>query len=157
MDFQILGPLEAIEGDRPLPERSRRDRPPAHPPLGRVQPDSREAVELARGTGNAAALAYALDGRAAVILGPDTVAECLALGSELCEVAEGIGDMQRAATGQSHRIPGARHGEVRGEDRGACREGWLHGMTRPSGWRWPRTASGLIELNAQGAREPLGA
>ena len=46
---------------------------------------SGEAVELARRTGNPAALAYALDGRVAAIIAPDTVAECLALGSELCE------------------------------------------------------------------------
>jgi DNA-binding SARP family transcriptional activator/tetratricopeptide (TPR) repeat protein len=78
---------------------------------------SREAVELARRTGNAAALAYALDGRAAVILGPDTVAECLALGSELCEVAERIGDRERVAAGHSHRIIAQLQvGDVRGAE-----------------------------------------
>jgi DNA-binding SARP family transcriptional activator len=65
---------------------------------------SGEAVELARRTGNPAALAYALDGRAACIVAPDTVAECLALGSELCEVAKRIGDTERVAAGHSHRI-----------------------------------------------------
>jgi DNA-binding SARP family transcriptional activator len=65
---------------------------------------SSEAVELARRSGNDAALAHALDGRAAVIIGPDTVAECLALGTELCEVAARIGDMERVAAGHSHRI-----------------------------------------------------
>jgi DNA-binding SARP family transcriptional activator/tetratricopeptide (TPR) repeat protein len=78
---------------------------------------SREAVELARRTGNAAALAYALDGRAAVILGPDTVGECLALGSELCEVAERIGDIERVAAGHSHRIIAQLQvGDVRGAE-----------------------------------------
>jgi DNA-binding SARP family transcriptional activator/tetratricopeptide (TPR) repeat protein len=76
---------------------------------------SREAVEHARRTGNAAALAYALDGRAAVIIGPDTIAECLALGTELCEVAERIGDMERVAAGHSHRIIAQlQTGDVRG-------------------------------------------
>jgi DNA-binding SARP family transcriptional activator len=68
---------------RDEPSRDRRDRL------------SREAVELARRAGNPAALAYALDGRAAAILAPDTVAERLALGSELREVAERIGDGER--------------------------------------------------------------
>ena len=65
---------------------------------------SREAVELARSTGNPAALAYALDGRAAAIIAPDTVAECIALGSELREVAERIGDAERVAQGHIHRL-----------------------------------------------------
>jgi tetratricopeptide (TPR) repeat protein len=56
---------------------------------------STEAVELARRSGDPAALAHALNGRAAAIVGPDTVAECLALGSEMRDVAERIGDMER--------------------------------------------------------------
>jgi DNA-binding SARP family transcriptional activator len=66
---------------RDEPARDRRDRL------------SREAVELARRTGNPTALAYALDGRAAAIMAPDTVAECLAVGTELREVGERIGDI----------------------------------------------------------------
>ena len=58
-----------------------RDEPLARP----SRPLSAEAVELARRTGNDAALAYALDGRVAAIIAPDTIAECLALSSELCE------------------------------------------------------------------------
>jgi DNA-binding SARP family transcriptional activator len=65
---------------------------------------SREAVKLARRTGNPAALAYALDGRAAAIMAPDTVAECLALGSELREVGERIGDTELIVQGHWHRI-----------------------------------------------------
>ena len=65
---------------------------------------SREAVELARRTGNPTALAYALDGRAAAIMAPDTVAECLALGSELRDVAERIGDTERIVQAHWHRI-----------------------------------------------------
>jgi eukaryotic-like serine/threonine-protein kinase len=65
---------------------------------------SSEAVALARRTENLAALAYALDGRAASIVAPDTVAECLALGTELCEVAERSGDPERVMAGHFHRI-----------------------------------------------------
>jgi DNA-binding SARP family transcriptional activator len=76
---------------------------------------SSEAVELARRAGNAAALAHALDGRAAVIVAPDTVDECLALGTELCEVAARIGDMERVVAGHSHRIIAQLQlGDVRG-------------------------------------------
>jgi len=78
---------------------------------------SREAVELARRAGNPAALAYALDGRAAAIVAPDTVAECLALGSELREVAERIGDAERAVQGHLHRIIAQfQVGDVRGAE-----------------------------------------
>jgi DNA-binding SARP family transcriptional activator len=77
---------------RDEPTRDRRDR------------ISREAVELARRTGNLAALAYALDGRVPVIIAPDTIAECLAIANELCEVAARIGDVQRLAHGHLHRV-----------------------------------------------------
>jgi DNA-binding SARP family transcriptional activator/tetratricopeptide (TPR) repeat protein len=56
---------------------------------------SREAVELARRTGNPAALAYALDGRGAAILAADTLAELLAVTDELGELAERINDVER--------------------------------------------------------------
>jgi len=65
---------------------------------------SREAVELARRRGNLAALAYALDGRVPVIIAPDTIAECLAIADELCELAARIGDVQRLAHGHLHRV-----------------------------------------------------
>ena len=78
---------------------------------------SREAIELARRTRNPAALAYALDGRAAAIVGPDTVAECLALGSELREVAETIGDPERVVAAHCHRmIAQLTVGDVRGAE-----------------------------------------
>jgi DNA-binding SARP family transcriptional activator len=63
---------------------------------------SKEAVELARGTENPSALAYALDGRVPVIIAPDTVAECLALATELREVAAPIGDTLRVVHGHLH-------------------------------------------------------
>ena len=49
---------------------------------------SREAVELARRTNDPIALADALDGRAAAIIAPDTVRECLSLGNEMFEIAQ---------------------------------------------------------------------
>src|SRR5438874_603812 len=65
---------------------------------------SREAVEIARQAGNPSALACALDGRAAAIIALDTVGECLALGRELCEVGERIGDRERIVHGFWHRV-----------------------------------------------------
>jgi tetratricopeptide (TPR) repeat protein len=65
---------------------------------------SAEAVELARRTGNPAALVDALDGRAMAILAPDTIAECIAVGSELREVAERIGDRERVVDGYMQSV-----------------------------------------------------
>ncbi len=78
---------------------------------------SREAVELARRSGNPASLAYALDGRAAAIVGPDTVAEGLALGSELCDVARRTGDAERVVSGHMWRIiPMLQLGDIHGAE-----------------------------------------
>ena len=77
---------------RDEPSRDRRDRV------------SREAVELARRTGNPAALLYALDGRCAAVQGVDTVAELLALATELRELGERIGDMDRVTNALDHRL-----------------------------------------------------
>jgi DNA-binding SARP family transcriptional activator len=60
---------------------------------------SGEAVELARRTGNPAALAYALAGRGASIIAPDTVTELLALGSELCQLADRTGNPELLCEG----------------------------------------------------------
>jgi tetratricopeptide (TPR) repeat protein len=75
---------------------------------------SREAVDLARRTGNPAALAYALDGRVAAILAPDTVPERLGLSSELWEVADRIDDKERVVHGHIYRwVAQVEVGEVR--------------------------------------------
>jgi DNA-binding SARP family transcriptional activator len=76
---------------RDEPARDRRDRLSA------------EAVELARRAGDPAALAFALDGRAAAMTAPDTVAECLELATELLAVAERIGDTERVVNALDHR------------------------------------------------------
>ena len=78
---------------------------------------SSEAVELARQTGNPTALAYALDGRAASIAAPDTVAECLALATELRGVAEQSGDAEQVVAGHFHRIMAQLQvGDIRGAE-----------------------------------------
>ena len=60
---------------------------------------SEQALELARRTGDGAALAYALDGRTAAIFAPDTIRKCLALGSELQQVGMAIGEPERTLDG----------------------------------------------------------
>jgi DNA-binding SARP family transcriptional activator len=65
---------------------------------------SQEAVELARRTGNDIALAYALDGRAVAIIGPDTLAARLAIGTELQELGRRIGNMEQVVHGHIHRF-----------------------------------------------------
>jgi DNA-binding SARP family transcriptional activator len=65
---------------------------------------SRTAVELARQSGDPAALTYALDGRATSIVAPDTMAEVIAVGTELQEVAARIGDRERVVHGYMHQL-----------------------------------------------------
>ena len=107
---------------RDEPARDRRDRL------------SREAVDLARRSGNAAALAYALDGRAGSIIGPDTLDECLDLGSQLCEVAERIGDQERMVQGYTHRsIARLQAGDIhRAQDDLEAASRIAHGLRQPA-------------------------
>jgi hypothetical protein len=78
---------------------------------------SQEAIELARAGKEPVALAYALDGRAASVIAPDTVAERLALGTELREVAERIGDTERVVQAHFHRMMAQLQvGDVRGAE-----------------------------------------
>ena len=65
---------------------------------------SAEAVAAARRAQDSSALAYALDGRAASIISPATIAERLALGTELLELARRNGDPERIVQGHFHRI-----------------------------------------------------
>ncbi len=60
---------------------------------------SAEAVEVARASGDAAAVAYALEGRGYAILGPDTFCECLSIATEMREAAERAGDAERVIGG----------------------------------------------------------
>ena len=65
---------------------------------------SREAVEVARRAKNPVALAYALEGRGAAILGHDSRAELLALSGELRGLAERIGDPERVVQAHIYRL-----------------------------------------------------
>ena len=65
---------------------------------------SREAVELARESGSLMALCDALRGRAHAIIAPDTVAECFALSTELCEVAGRVGDAETVVAARDQRV-----------------------------------------------------
>jgi DNA-binding SARP family transcriptional activator/tetratricopeptide (TPR) repeat protein len=67
---------------------------------------SREAVEIARTTGNGAVLGYALVGRAHAITAPDTVAEFMSLADELQSVAVVIDDKERIAASRLLRVMG---------------------------------------------------
>lgn len=64
---------------------------------------SKEALEVARRTGSPAALVWALDGRSAAIIAPDTIEECLVLANEFREVSERSGDLERLAYALDHR------------------------------------------------------
>jgi DNA-binding SARP family transcriptional activator len=65
---------------------------------------SREALEMARRLGDAAVLSYAVDGRIAAILGPDTLEEQWALQAELRRLAEDTGDLERLVQGHIYRL-----------------------------------------------------
>ncbi len=63
---------------------------------------SAEALELARASGNPAAVAYALDAHAYAIIAPDTMHRCLELARELGSAAARAGDKERAVA--SHML-----------------------------------------------------
>jgi tetratricopeptide (TPR) repeat protein len=65
---------------------------------------SREALELARRTGNPSDLAYVLDARAHAIIAPDTVVECLQLSRELRGVAAEATDRERLVAANMLRV-----------------------------------------------------
>lgn len=65
---------------------------------------SSEALRLARGSGDLAVLAYALDGRTSAIIAPDTQAEVLELATEMGTVAERIADHERVVHSHVHRL-----------------------------------------------------
>ena len=87
---RLLARLAGALRDEPSPER--RDHLSA------------EAVELARRAQDPIALAYALDGRTAAIMAEGTLAECLALGTELRDLGHRIGNPERVVQGHWHRI-----------------------------------------------------
>jgi DNA-binding CsgD family transcriptional regulator len=64
---------------------------------------SRQAVDLARQTGDPAAVVYALDAHRIAIWGPDHPGERLAVASEIARLAEEIGDREMALNGRLWR------------------------------------------------------
>jgi len=77
---------------RDEPSRERRDRL------------SLEAVELARRATGSEVQAYALEGRVAALIAPDTVRQCLALGREMEEAALSSGDPEQVAAAHTHQL-----------------------------------------------------
>lgn len=65
---------------------------------------SAEAVEMARRIGDPATLAYALDGRCAVLLWPENPEERVALTTELVRVADGVGNLEKVVQGHYYRL-----------------------------------------------------
>lgn len=76
---------------------------------------SRDAVELARGLGDPATLAYVLDGRHSAVWGPDNLEQRLELAEELVAAATEAGDKERALQGHHYRaLALLEAGDVRG-------------------------------------------
>lgn len=74
---------------------------PSREPRGKL---SAEALEMARRIGEPATLAYALDGRCAVLLWPENPEERVALTTELVRVAGGAGDLEKVVQGRYYRL-----------------------------------------------------
>lgn len=65
---------------------------------------SEEALTMARRLGDPLALAWALDGRYASLLWPENAQERIGMATELCEVAESMGDQEKAVQGRYYRL-----------------------------------------------------
>jgi DNA-binding SARP family transcriptional activator/tetratricopeptide (TPR) repeat protein len=111
---------------------------------------SREAVELARQVGSLGTLAYAVDARAAAVLAPDTLMECLALATELLELGTKIGDLEFVAHAHFHRFVAhstlAHADEARSECDAAGRAAEALGQP-PQLWIWWTTRA-MVALAA---------
>jgi tetratricopeptide (TPR) repeat protein len=116
---------------------------------------SREAVELARCTGNPAALVYALDGRVLAILAPDSHAEALTVANELRELSQRIGDKERELQGHIYEfIVQLCLGEVRRAEVGLVEARRLADEIRQPGQAWlVRTMQAQIALGVGQLRE----
>jgi DNA-binding SARP family transcriptional activator/tetratricopeptide (TPR) repeat protein len=112
---------------------------------------SREAVELARSTGNVAALAYALDGRAAAIVAADTAGELLALGTELCEVAAQGGDRERVSAGHNWRLMAQLLvGDIAGAESDFAAAGEIAAELKQPIYLWQQTTTAIMFALARG-------
>jgi DNA-binding SARP family transcriptional activator len=65
---------------------------------------SQQALDVARRIGDPATLAYALDGRCMAIFWPENPEERIAIASELIQLADEVGDRERAAAARYYRM-----------------------------------------------------
>ena len=75
-----------------------------HPSRERRASLSAQAVEIARGLGDPATLAYALDGHYSAVMWPETSAQRLALADEIVALAQRVGDEERSTAGRLYRV-----------------------------------------------------
>jgi len=75
-----------------------------HPSRDRGASLSAQAVGIARGLGDPATLAYALDGHYSALMWPETADQRLTIADEIVTLAELVGDEERAAAGRLYRV-----------------------------------------------------
>jgi DNA-binding SARP family transcriptional activator len=75
-----------------------------HPARERRASLSAQAVELARGIGDRATLAYALDGHCCATMWPENPKDRLAIADEIVALAQEVGDEERAIAGRFYRV-----------------------------------------------------
>ena len=75
-----------------------------HPSRERRASLSAQAVGLARGLGDPATLAYALDGHYSALMWPETAEQRLTIADEIVTLAEQVDDNERAAAGRLYRV-----------------------------------------------------
>jgi hypothetical protein len=75
-----------------------------HPSRDRRASLSAQAVEIARGLGDPATLAYALDGHYSAIMWPENSEERLVIADEIVTLAEQVQDNERVAAGRLYRV-----------------------------------------------------
>jgi DNA-binding SARP family transcriptional activator len=75
-----------------------------HPSRDRRASLSAQAVGMARGLGDPATLAYALDGHYSALLSPETAEQRLTIADEIVTLAESVYDTERVAAGRLYRV-----------------------------------------------------
>ena len=104
---------------------------------GRRNELSGEAVAMARRLEDRSALAYALDARYSAVWGPDNVAERLPIVDEILQLADEVGDRERAIQGHFYRaVSFLELGEMRGVYQQLDAVERLAGELRQPAQRW---------------------
>jgi DNA-binding SARP family transcriptional activator len=119
-----------------------------HPDADRRASLSREAVEIARGLGDPATLAYALEGTYAALCWPRETGAWRAMSREMTQLASETGDLERGYFGHLNAFGASM---VRGDVRGAEAEleamARLGGELRQPAQHWALTiAQGMLAL-----------